>query len=55
MAWCVNDLEAWNLILEIKAALHSLHMLLDRTLWEVGCTNLLGDATGLTGLHVCPP
>ena len=27
-------------------------MLLDRTLWEVGCTNLLCDATGLTRLHI---
>ena len=52
MAWCINDLEAWNLILEIKAALHPLHVFLDRTLREIGCTNLLGDATGLTGLNV---
>ena len=55
MAWCVNDLEAWNLIFEIKTALHSLHVFLNCTLWEVGCSNLLGDATRLTCLHVCPP
>ena len=54
MAWGVNDLETWNLILKIKTSFHPLHMLLDRTLWEVGSTDLLGDTTGLTGLHVCP-
>jgi hypothetical protein len=52
MAWCVDDLEAWNLILEIKTTLHSLHMFLDRTHWEVGCTNLLCDTTGLTRLYI---
>ena len=54
MAWCVDDLETWYLILEIETALHPLHVLLDRTLGEVCSTDLLGDSTGLTGLHVCP-
>ena len=54
MAWCIDDLEAWYLILEIKTALNPLHVLLDRSFRIVGSTNLLGNTTGLTCLSVCP-
>lgn len=52
VAWGVDNLETWDLQVEIQSSIHFFHMLPNGALREIGSTNLLGDTTGLTSLYI---
>jgi hypothetical protein len=52
MARSINDLESWHLKIKIESSMHSLHVLDNCTLWEISSTDLLGNTSSLTSLHV---
>lgn len=45
-------MKSWNLKVILESAFHSLKMLENGTLREVGCTNLLRDTTCFTSLDI---
>ena len=48
----VDDEEAGEFEVEVHSVFGFFEMAFDIFFWEVGCTDLLGDTSGLTGLHV---
>lgn len=52
MTRSVNDKVSGNLEIELQAAFHTLEVLQDCTLREIGSTDLLGDTTGFTCLNI---
>lgn len=52
VTWGVDNLEAWDLQVEIQSSIHFFHMLPNGALREISSTDLLSDTTGLTSLHV---
>jgi hypothetical protein len=52
VTWSINDLETWNLQVNVNSALASFLMFLKSRFWEIGSTDLLGDSSSLTGLHI---
>lgn len=52
MAWGINDKKTWNLDLNIQNAFAFLNFLNQFGLWEESCSNLLGNTSCLSFLHI---
>ena len=55
MAWSVNNEEAGQLQVDLQSFLDFLDVAFDVSSWEVGGSNLLGNASSFSGLNVCLP